>query len=711
MNRNDTGIDSLAFAAKQLGAYADVQQIRHVFAYEAGEIAVHDLLRAAGSLGLKAKLLTGLNAEHLRELPLPMILRMKQGNFIVLASLNGNQMAVVDPRVGDRPMAADPQKVLDDFTGEGVLVAKRFLISKTDGKFGFSWFFRSLAKYGRFFRGVLFLSFLLQLLGLAAPFFTQVIIDRVLVHRSTNTLHVLMMGMMLSAIFQHWIGGLRSYIFTNIASKVDAVLHSQAFRTVTHLPQRYFDDWQSGDVTARIGELDKIRHFMTGSSIMIVLDIVFVIIYVCILVFYNRVLSLAVFIILPFFVALNVVAAPIYKFRINERFKLGAKIQSFLIETVTSIAAVKTGAVEGDFVRRYEDMLARFVKSSFGVVQVANIAGCISHFLQQIFTLSILWIGAMYVIDRQMTVGELISFKMIAGLLIAPIMRLVDAWQYFQQVRVSVARLEDVMNAEKEPDFDLGKITLPKLRGQLVLDKVSFSYRADDREVLHGISLAVPAGMRIGIVGPSGSGKSTLTKLLQRIYTPDRGRILIDGMDAAQMELSWLRRQVGVVTQSSVLFSRTIAENIAIMTPDATEEEIRRAAELAGADEFIRALPYQYETPVGERGATLSGGQRQRIAIARALMTEPRILILDEATSALDYESESVIMRNMDKIAEGRTVLIIAHRLSTVRRCDAIVVMDHGKFAEAGSHEKLMAQKGLYYTMYREQERLRPRDP
>ena len=177
------------------------------------------------------------------------------------------------------------------------------------------------------------------------------------------------------------------------------------------------------------------------------------------------------------------------------------------------------------------------------------------------------------------------------------------------------------------------------------------------------------------------------------------------------MELSWLRRQVGVVTQSSVLFSRTIAENIAIMTPDATEEEIRRAAELAGADEFIRALPYQYETPVGERGATLSGGQRQRIAIARALMTEPRILILDEATSALDYESESVIMRNMDKIAEGRTVLIIAHRLSTVRRCDAIVVMDHGNFAEAGSHEKLMAQKGLYYTMYREQERLRPRNP
>ena len=704
MNRNETGIYSLAFAAKQLGAYADVRQMKHVFAYEAGEISTSGLLRAAAGLGLKSRLLEGLSAERLQDCPLPLIMRMKQGNYIVLAALADQQMLIVDPRVGSRPMAANPQKVLDDFTGEGILIAKRFLLPKEDGAFGFSWFYNSAKKYGRFFRSVLVVSFLMQLLGLAAPFFTQVIIDKVLVHRSSNTLNVLMMGMMLSALFQHWMGALRNYIFTNVTSKIDAVLHSQAFRTITHLPRRYFDAWQSGEVTARIGELEKIRQFMTGSSIMIVLDIVFAVIYICILVFYSWVLSLTVFVILPLFVLLNIFAAPIYKRRIDERFKLGARIQAFLIETITGVAAVKSGAVEWNFVRRYEEMLARFVQSSFSVAQVANYAGCISHFLQQIFTLSILWIGALLVLDHKLTVGELISFKMIAGLLVAPIMRLVDAWQYFQQVRVSAARLGDVMNAEKEPEFDPGKISLPEMRGQIVLDNVSFAYKADDREVLQSVNISIPAGMNVGIVGRSGSGKSTLAKLMQRIYTPDRGRILIDGMDASQMDLSWLRRQVGVVTQDSVLFSRTIAENISIMTPDATEQEIRRAAELAGAAGFIEDLPYKYETPVGERGNLLSGGQRQRIAIARTLMTRPRILIMDEATSALDYESESIIMKNMEKIAKGRTVLTIAHRLSTVRHCDAIVVVDQGKFAEAGSHEELMAQRGLYYAMYCEQE-------
>ncbi len=707
MTRRDTGAYALAFAARELGLYADARQIAHAFSFEADEIPVAGLLRAAAGLGLKARHIDDLSGEELGSRPLPLILRMKRGNYIVLLAAGERGMVIVDPRVGLRPMEANAQKVLDDFAGEAIFLTRRFTLPKEDGRFGFLWFWNSLKKYAPSFRNVLFLSFLLQLLGLAAPFFTQVIIDRVLVHRSVSTLNVLMAGMMLSALFQHWMGALRSYIFTNVTSKVDATLGSEVFRTITRLPRRYFDDWQSGEVTTRVGETEKIRQFMTGSSIMIVLDIMFAVIYICILLFYSRILSLAVFVILPLFVLLNVVAAPIYKQRIDERFQIASKIQSFLIETITGVAAVKSGAIEGTFARRYEEMLARFVTSSFSVLQVANVAGCVGQFLQHMFSLSILWIGAMAIMDNSLTVGELISFQMIAGQLIAPVMRLVNAWQYFQQVRVSVTRLGDVMNGEKEPAFAPGKITLPDVKGQISFDDVSFSYKADDREVLQSVNLTIPAGMKVGVVGRSGSGKSTLAKLLQRMYTPSRGRILIDGMDAAQMELAWLRRQVGVVPQDSVLFSRTIGENIGLMTPEAANEEIVRAAELAGAKDFIEALPYKYETSVGERGGLLSGGQRQRVAIARALMTGPKILVFDEATSALDYESENVIMKNMDEIAKDRTVLIIAHRLSTVRRCDAIVVVDKGRIAEAGSHDELMAHGGLYAAMYREQEQAR----
>ena len=388
---------------------------------------------------------------------------------------------------------------------------------------------------------------------------------------------------------------------------------------------------------------------------------------------------------------------------INDRFLVGAENRSFLIETITGMQTVKSMTIERQFVRKYEEILARYVKSVFAVINLSNIAGSIGMFFQQIFTLAILWVGAYYVMEGDISVGELIAFQMMAGQLIAPIMRLVNTWQYFQQARVSMERLGDIMNEETEPAFNPSRTTLPSIRGEIVLDKVSFRYNPEGSQILQNISLVIPAGMKVGIVGRSGSGKSTLTKLIQRLYLPDGGRILIDGVDIAQVEPAWLRRQIGVVLQENFLFGGTIEENIAIACPNATKEQVVAVAKMAGADEFISQMQHQYDTFVGERGSLLSGGQKQRISIARALLADPKILIFDEATSALDYESEKIIMDNLDEMTKGRTTIMIAHRLSTVKNCQAILVMDKGRIVEVGSHEQLMENKGYYYNLYASQ--------
>jgi subfamily B ATP-binding cassette protein HlyB/CyaB len=348
--------------------------------------------------------------------------------------------------------------------------------------------------------------------------------------------------------------------------------------------------------------------------------------------------------------------------------------------------------------------LARYVKISFDTTNLANIAGKTGQFIQRISTLAILWFGARLVIDGQLTVGQLVAFQMLAGQVSAPVLRLVNLWQSFQQAQISIERLGDILNAPPEPAFNPNRTTLPAVRGEIIFDNVSFRYRAEAPEVLKNITLAIKPGSRVGIVGRSGSGKSTLAKLIQRLYVPENGRVLIDGVDIAQIEPAWLRRQIGTVQQESYLFGGSIRENIAVTRPGAPMEEVIRAATVAGAHEFVLELPEGYDTNVGERGTALSGGQKQRVAIARALMTNPRLLILDEATSALDYESERIIMTNMDNICKGRTVVIIAHRLSTVRSCDTIVVLERGQLAEQGSHHELMERKGLYYHLYSQQE-------
>lgn len=696
----DTGLASLSVIAARYKIPIDMRQMERAYVTESGTVDTITILRAAKDLKLKARSYEGVSKEKLTKMIFPAIIKMKNGHYIVITRINDDKIFIIDPRYKMESVEANKDRLLSDWTGEIILFTRRFNLDEEKRKFGFSWFMPVITKYSKYIRTVFFVSLLIQILGLCSPLFTQVIIDKVLVHHSSSTLDVLIIGMILTNLFSTWITSLRAYLFTNITIKMDVVLSSHLFKTITALPIKYFNKWQVGDVVSRVGELENLRSFITGSSLTIVLDIIFAIVYAFVMVYYSRVLSLVVVLIIPLFVILNLVVAPIYKKRINDRFLVGAESRSFLIETITGVQTVKSSGVERNFIQRYEEILARYVQSVFSVVNLANIAGCIGMFIQQIFNLAILWVGAIYVMDGDISVGELIAFQMMAGYLIGPIMRLVNMWQYFQQTRVSMERLGDIMNEETEPAFNPGRTTLPSLKGEIALDNITFRYTPDGKNVLDKMSVKIAPGMKVGIVGRSGSGKSTLTKLIQRLYLPENGRVLIDGVDVAQVEPAWLRRQIGVVLQDSMLFSGTIEENIKIACPNATHEEVVKAAELAGAAMFIDEMPHGYDTFVGERGSLLSGGQRQRVSIARALISDPRIIIFDEATSALDYESEKIIMDNINQIAEGRTMLMIAHRLSTVENCDAIIVVDKGHIIEAGPHAELMKRQGAYYRLY-----------
>jgi subfamily B ATP-binding cassette protein HlyB/CyaB len=463
----------------------------------------------------------------------------------------------------------------------------------------------------------------------------------------------------------------------------------------------YFQARRVGDSVARVRELENIRNFLTSSALTLVIDLLFTSVFLAVMFAYSPLLTWIVLGSFPFYIAISAGVTPLFRRRLDEKFRRGAENQAFLVESVTGIETLKAMAVEPQMQGRWEEQLAGYVSASFRVLSLGNTASQIVQFVSKVVTAGILYFGARLVIDGGLSVGELVAFNILAGRVSMPVLRLAQIWQDFHQARLSVQRLGDILNTTAEPTYATARTRLPAIRGNIAFDHVSFRYRIDGQQVLHDVSFDVPAGQVVGIVGPSGSGKSTFAKLVQRLYVPESGRVLVDGMDLAMADPAWLRRQIGVVLQENVLFNRSVRENIALADPAMPMERIVAAAKLAGAHEFILELTEGYDTIVGERGSTLSGGQRQRIAIARALIADPRILIFDEATSALDYESERIIQHNMKEIARGRTVLVIAHRLSTVRAADRIVTLDRGRLVEDGTHDALIKTGGRYAALHR----------
>ncbi len=690
----DSGLTCLLLIARFHDLPVDGAQLSHQFAQSGQVFSDADLLRAAKHLGLKAGLLKTAWSK-LPGTPLPAMAKRADGRYVVLAKIEEEKVLVQDP-VEARPFVLSRKEWEEMWIGELLLFTNRAPVPVQHLTFDFTWFLPAILKYRKFFGEVLIASFFLQLFALLTPLFTQVVIDKVLVHKGYTTLHVLAIGMIALAIFEAIVGGLRTYLFSHTTNRIDVSLGAQLFRHILALPMAYFEARRVGDTVARVRELEQIRQFLTGHSVTVVLDVVFTAVFLTVMWAYSPTLSIVVMASLPVYALLSIAITPAIRARLHEKFNRGAENQAFLVEAVSGIQTVKAMAVEPPLVRKWEEQLAGYVRASFRATSVMMIAGQSATCVQKVTTVAVLWLGAYRVIDGDLSIGQLIAFNMLSAQVTGPILRLVNLWQEFQQVGISMKRLGDVLNTQPEPSYNPTRTTLPRVMGQVRFEEVTFRYRPDGPEVTRKMSFSVEPGQVIGIVGRSGSGKSTIAKLLQRLYVPERGRVLVDGVDLAQVDPAWLRRQVRVVLQENFLFNGSVRSNIALTDPGLAMEQVIQAAKMAGAHEFILELAEGYDTLIGEHGCTLSGGQRQRIAIARALVANPRILIFDEATSALDYESEAVIQRNMAQICKGRTVFIIAHRLSTVRPAHRIVVVDKGEIVEEGSHNELLRLDGFY---------------
>ena len=664
------------------------------------------LLLAAKELGMTARLVRQ-DPLRLDKAPLPAIGRHTDGRYFVVARFDrpqGDGVQAGVPRLliqhaGKPPEIVSVEDFVSQSTGELMFFMSKATFSGPLARFDFTWFIPVIIKYRRLLGEILLISLCLQLIGLVTPLFFQVVMDKVLVNHALKTLNVIAIGFVTATLFEAALTGIRTWVFAHTSSKIDVELGARIFRHLLGLPLAYFQSRRVGDSVARIRELENIRSFLTGNALTVVLDIAFSFVFLAVMFWYSTLLTLIVIGSIPFYVALSVVFTPMIRGRLNEKFNRSAENQSFLVETISGVDTVKAMAVEPRWTHKWDQQLAAYVTSGLSVTNVATIAGGGVTLVSKLVTVAILWKGAGLVLDNELTVGALIAFNMLAGQVSSPILRLAQLWNDFQQVGISMSRLGDILNAPTEVAAQ--RTRLPKIAGAIEFDQVSFRYRPDASDVIRQVDLRIEPGEVIGIVGRSGSGKSTLARLVQRLFVPDRGRILVDGHDLAVVDVVSLRQQIGVVLQENMLFNRSIRANIALASPSLPLEVVIEAAKLAGAHEFICELPEGYDTVVGEHGTGLSGGQRQRIAIARALITNPRVLIFDEATSALDYESEKVIQDNMRHICVGRTVLIIAHRLSAVRDAHRIIVMERGQIAEEGTHAELLdVEDGIYAHLY-----------
>lgn len=697
----NTGLISLEIAARMNNTDIDMRAVVREYGISTADIEPEEIIRIAKDKGFKIKKKKMTLREISSKYPMPAILRLKDNSYIVLLALKPDEnTALTLTPLEKHPVSHKYDELQEKMEDYVIILSHKNSLS--DVKFGFKWFFNEIFKYKKIIGQVLLGSFVVQLFGLVTPLFTQVILDKVLVNRTLATLDVLAFAFIVVAIFELLLNLSRNYIFIHTTNKIDAKLGAKLFKHLFRLYYVYFENRQVGNIVARVRELDRIREFITNKSVSVLIDAFFSVVFLAVMFIYSPKLT---FISLGFLAIIGIIyvlITPELRARLEEKFQMGAHSNSYLVESVTGVQTVKSLAIEGSMFRKWEDKLGKYLKSSFNLAVMGNFTGSICGFLQKGMTIAILYVGVMLVIENKLTIGQLIAFQMFSGQFSAPMLRLVGLWNEFQQTLLAVDRIGDILNSPLEMQSG-NAITLSHVEGNIKVDNLSFRYNVDAPMVLNNINLEIKAGEKIGFVGRSGSGKSTIAKLIQRLYYTTEGTIYIDGIDIRNIDPVWLRTNIGIVLQENYLFSGTIKDNISLPRPNMPMEGIVQAAQIAGAHEFISKMPRGYDTEVGERGSSLSGGQKQRIAIARALISNPRILIFDEATSALDYESERIIRDNMAMISKGRTTIIIAHRLSTIKDCDKIVCFDNGRIVEAGTHDELLKNDGYYKKLYEAQ--------
>ncbi|MEH1968432.1 peptidase domain-containing ABC transporter [Nostoc sp.] len=658
-------------------------------------------------IGLKAQLIE-LPVASLTRIPTPALIRYGD-SFAVLYAADGNTVVVGVPSQGIvRCKPAQLVEQLDVDPTNFPPQVRVLLLTATketpQERFSLRWFIPYLSRHRRVLIEVFIASFFVQLAALANPLVVQLIIDKVITQNSIGTLHILGILLLVVGLFEAVLTTLRTYLFVDTTNRIDMGLGSQIIDHLLRLPLRYFERRPVGELSTRINELENIRQFLTGTALTVGLDALFSVVYIGVMLIYSWQLTLVGLSTIPVFVVITLIASPTISRQLRAKAERNAETQSYLVEVMSGIQTVKAQNIELRSRFSWQERYARFVAAGFKTVVTSTLANSTSNFLNKLSSLLVLWVGAYLVLQGELTLGELIAFRIISGYVTSPILRLAQLWQSFQETALSLERLSDIVDTPQEAETDRYNIPLPAIKGAVKYENVSFRFGTSGPLQLSNVNLEFAPGKFIGIVGQSGSGKSTMMKLLLRLYETESGRILIDGYDIAKVELYSLRRQIGVVPQETLLFDGSVQENIALTNPDATTEEIIEAAQVACAHEFIMNLPNGYNTRVGERGSALSGGQRQRIAIARSVLQRPKLLVLDEATSALDYPTERQICLNLAKAFKGDTVFFITHRLNTVSNADMIVVMDNSRVIEQGSHQELMATKGHYYYLYQQQD-------
>ena len=666
-----------------------------------GSISLQFCAAAAELMGLTTQMVK-VPATAVGRLQLPVMIAW-QDSFAIIYKNSNQELLIAVPEMG--LLRYKLRDFAENWGAEGEVLLLQTTKNTPKARFSLSWFVPSLRRYRKVLIEVLIASIVIQVFGLVNPLATQVIIDKVLVGNSPDTLEVFGIFLLVVAVIEAILTSVLTHLFTDTTNRIDLTLGSEVINHLLRLPLSYFERRPVGELATRIHELENIRSFLTGTALTVVMDAVFSVVYIVVMAIYSPVLTLVALATVPLFGLLNLMVSPVMRRQLQEKAECNAETQSYLVEVMGGIQTVKAQNLEMRSRWQWQERYARYISAGFKTVSTQTTASSVSSFLNKFSSMLVLWVGAFLVLNQQLTLGQLIAFRILAGYVTSPLLRLMQLWQNFQETALSLQRLADILDTPQETEIgNCQNILMPSIQGSVRFENLSFSFREHGPMQLSNINLDFPTGSFIGIVGQSASGKSTLLKLLPRLYEPKSGKILIDGYDISKVKLYSLRRQIGMVLQDTLLFDGTVRENIALGYPDASDEEIITAAKVAFAHDFIMSLPSGYNTRVGERGSGLSGGQRQRVAIARTVLKNPQLLILDEATSALDYNAEAQVCGNLAKAFQDKTVFFITHRLSTIRNADVILMMDQGAVVEQGTHEQLMALKGYYYCLYQQQE-------